>query len=312
MNSSLIELQNSFKSGALSKPVFIRNALELHSTLFEYVEVTRSTDVKEILIAEDGVSFVLGEERIRLYCPENEARVAPIEVMNFARYEPEETRVMDILVEHSRNILDVGANVGFYSIRFAKRLPNARVFAFEPMPISHAFLQRNVAANAVGARVTTFNYGLSETGGAVEFFVSPAAGTNASLKNVAGAQDATSVIGLTLTLDQWVNNQKIAPDFIKCDVEGAELLVFRGGRATLVAHKPIVFAELLRKWAKPFGYHPSDMITFFAELGYLCFAVGDNGVRIITEVTDETQETNYAFLHTERHGETIKLMDEPK
>ena len=312
MNSSLIALKNSFKNGALSKPDFIRNALALHNTLFEYVEVTRSTDVKEILIAEDGVSFVLGDERIRLYCPANEARVAPIEVMNFAHYEPEETRVMDILVEHSRNILDVGANIGLYSIRFAKRCPNAKVFAFEPMPISHAFLQRNVAANAVGARVTTFNYGLSETGGAVEFFISPAAGTNASLKNVAGAQDATSVIGLTLTLDQWVHNQKIAPDFIKCDVEGAELLVFRGGRATLEKHKPIVFAELLRKWSKPFGYHPNDMITFFAELGYICFAVGDKGVRIITEVTDETQETNYAFLHAERHGETIKLMDEPK
>lgn len=200
MNSSLIELKNSFKNGALSKPDFIRNALELHSMLFEYVEVTRSTDVKEILIAEDGVSFVLGDERIRLYCPANEARVAPIEVMNFAHYEPEETRFMDILVENSRNILDVGANIGLYSIRFAKRFPNARVFAFEPMPISHAFLQRNVAANAVGSRVTTFNYGLSETGGVVEFFISPAAGTNASLKNVAGAQDATSVIGLTLSL----------------------------------------------------------------------------------------------------------------
>ena len=312
MNSSLIELKNSFKNGALSKPDFIRNALELHSMLFEYVEVTRSTDVKEILIAEDGVSFVLGDERIRLYCPANEARVAPIEVMNFAHYEPEETRFMDILVENSRNILDVGANIGLYSIRFAKRFPNARVFAFEPMPISHAFLQRNVAANAVGSRVTTFNYGLSETGGVVEFFISPAAGTNASLKNVAGAQDATSVIGLTLTLDQWVNNQKIVPDFIKCDVEGAELLVFRGGRATLVKHKPIVFAELLRKWSKPFGYHPNEMITFFAELGYICFAVGDNGVRIITEVTDETSETNYAFLHIERHGDTIKRMGDPK
>lgn len=312
MNSSFIELKNKYKSGTLLKSDFISNALEFHSTLFEYVEVTRSTDVKEILITESGVAFVLGNERIHLYCPENEARVAPIEVMNFAHYEPDETRIIDILVEHSRNILDVGANIGFYSIRFAKRYPNARVFAFEPMPISHAYLQRNVAANAVGTRVTTFNYGLSETGGAVEFFISPAAGTNASLKNVAGAHNVTSVIGLTLTLDQWVNNQKVSPDFIKCDVEGAELLVFRGGRECLMKYKPIVFTELLRKWSKPFGYHPNDMITFFSELGYICFAVGDNGVRIITEVTNETMETNYAFLHAERHCETIKHMGELK
>lgn len=308
MNSSLSNLKEKFRDGTLAKPDFIQRALELHRVLFDYVDVTRSTDVKEILITEEGISFVLGEERIRLYCPEHEARVAPVEVMNFGRYEPQETRVMDFLCANSRNILDVGANIGLYSIRFAKRFPDARIFSFEPMPVSHAFLQRNIAANAVGDRVTCFNYGLSETGGAVQFFIAPTGGTNASLKNVADAKDASSVVGLTLTLDQWVDNQRVAPDFIKCDVEGAELLVFRGGRQTLEKHRPIVFAELLRKWSKPFGYHPNDMLAFFAALGYRCLAVGDAGIRTISEVTDETPETNYAFLHADRHGEMIERL----
>lgn len=308
---NLSELKTQIEVGTLSKPDFIRDALELHRTLFDNVDVTRSTDIKEILIAEDGISFVLGDEHIRLYCPENEARVAPIEVMNFGHYEPEETKVMDILAANCRSILDVGANIGLYSIRFAKRLPEARVFAFEPMPTSHAFLQRNIAANSVGGQITCFNYGLSKTSGTVEFFVSATGGTNAPLKNVANAQDAVSIVGLTLTLDQWVDNQRIVPDFIKCDVEGAELLVFRGGRATLAKHQPIVFAELLRKWSKPFGYHPNDMIAFFAELGYQSFAVGTAGARRITEVTDATQETNYAFLHVEMHAEVIsRLVDQ--
>jgi FkbM family methyltransferase len=306
MKSTLAVLKEQFQAGALSKPDFIRSALQTHKTLFEYVAITRSTDVKEILIAADGVCFVVGEERIRLYCPENEARVAPIEVMNFNHYEPAETRVMDLLATNARCILDVGANIGLYAIRFAKRFERARVYAFEPMPTSHAFLQRNVAANSVGDRVSCFNYGLSETSGTVDFFISPAAGTNASLLNVAGAQDAQRVVGLTLTMDQWTSNQKVVPDFIKCDVEGAELLVFRGGRATLAQHQPVVFAELLRKWSKPFGYHPNDMLVFFAELGYLCFAVGESGVRQISEVTDDTPETNYAFLHTEKHATTIQ------
>lgn len=306
MTHTLATLKEEFRTGALSKPDFIRSALELHSALFTYVDITRTTDVKEIAITADGVSFVLGEERIRLYCPENEARVAPIEVMNFNHYEPAETRAMDLLAAKARTILDVGANIGLYSIRFAKRFPDARVYAFEPMPTSHRFLQRNVAANAVGDRVSCFNYGLSETSGTVDFFISPAAGTNASLLNVAGAQDAQRVVGLTLTMDQWSSNQQVVPDFIKCDVEGAELLVFRGGRTTLAQHQPIVFAELLRKWSKPFGYHPNDMLTFFAELGYQCFAVGDAGVRRITEVTDDTPETNYAFLHGSKHAETIQ------
>lgn len=308
---NLSELKTQFEVGTLSKPDFIRNALALHRSLFDYVDVTRSTDIKEILITEDGISFVLGDKSIRLYCPENEARVAPIEIMNFGHYERQEAKVMDILAANCRSILDIGANIGLYSISFAKRLPEAKVFAFEPMPTSYAFLQRNIAANSVGGRITCFNYGLSQTSGAVEFFVSPNGGTNASLKNVSNAQDAVSIVGLTLTLDQWVDNQRIEPDFIKCDVEGAELLVFRGGSETLAKHRPIVFAELLRKWARPFGYHPNDMIAFFAELGYQSFAVGTTGTRRITEVTDATQETNYAFLHIQMHAELIsRLVDQ--
>ncbi len=302
-------LKEQFAAGALSKPDFIRKALELHRQLFHYVEVTRNTDVHEITITGEGVSFVMGQERIRLYAPPEEARVAPIEAMNFGRYEPEETRVMDLLTDGARQILDVGANIGCYAVRFARRSPHVSVHAFEPMPTSHAYLQRNVAANGVGAQVCCYNYGLSETGGSFEFFIAPANGVNASLLNVAGAQDARTVVGLTLTLDQWTTNQQLRPDFIKCDVEGAELLVFRGGRETLKRDRPIVFAEMLRKWSKPFGYHPNDMLEFFRELGYRCYAVGTAGVRHIEEVTDETSETNYAFVHTEAHTAAIAALE---
>lgn len=309
MNQKLQDLKDQFGAGSLAKPDFIRQALDVHRHLFDYVGITRSTDVHEISITPEGVSFVMGEERIRLFAPAEEARVAPIEVMNFGRYEPEETQVMDLLSADAKNILDVGANIGWYAVRFAKRQPEVRVHAFEPMPQAHAFLQRNVAANGVGHRVSSYNYGLSEAGGSFEFFIAPTGGTNASLLNVAGAADARKVMGLTLTLDQWVANQQLKPDFIKCDVEGAELLVFRGGRETLKRDKPIVFAELLRKWAKPFGYHPNDMLNFFRELGYRCYAVGTSGVRRLDEVTDETPETNYAFVHAEAHGAAIAALE---
>lgn len=309
MTMKLQALKDQFGAGILPKPDFIRQALDLHRHLFDYVGITQSTDVHEISITPEGVSFVMGEERIRLFAPAEEARVAPIEVMNFGRYEPEETRVMDLLSAEAKTVLDVGANIGWYAVRFAKRQPEARVHAFEPMPVSHAFLQRNVAANGVGHQVTCYNYGLSDAGGSFEFFIAPTGCTNASLLNVAGAQDARAVVGLTLTLDQWSANQQLKPDFIKCDVEGAELLVFRGGRETLKAHRPVVFAELLRKWAKPFGYHPNDMLGFFRELGYRCYAVGTASVRRLEEVTDETPETNYAFVHADAHGAAIAALE---
>lgn len=309
MTHSLQSLKARFGSGDLSKAEFIEQALQVHRTLFEYVGIVRDTDVREIRIAQDGVRFRIGEDDIWLFAPSDEARVAPIEVMNFARYEPEETRVMDLLCAGAAQVLDVGANIGWYAVRFAKRLPNAQVHAFEPLPVSHGYLQRNVALNGVGDRVRCYNYGLSEASGSFDFFIAPAGGTNASLLNVAAAKDARTVVGLTLTLDQWCLNQQVAPDFVKCDVEGAELLVFRGGRQTLASQQPIVFAELLRKWSKPFGYHPNDMLAYFAELGYECFAVGSSGVHRLGTVTDETPETNYAFLHRTRHAALIRQLE---
>ncbi|MDT7834496.1 FkbM family methyltransferase [Aquabacterium sp. OR-4] len=303
-------LKQRFTAGEIGKPEFIRAAFEHHTTLFAYTDALKQTDVREIRINDEGVSFVMGEEGIRLHAPPGEARVAPLEVLNFGRYEPAETRVMDLLCAQARQILDVGANIGWYSVRMASRLPETRIHAFEPLPTTYRYLQRNVAENGLGARVSTYNYGLSEDSGAFKFYIAPSSGTNASLKNVANAADAREVTGLALTLDQWVANTGVRPDFIKCDVEGAELLVFRGGRATLAASRPVVVAELLRKWSKPFGYHPNDMLQFFVDLGYVCFGIGDTGTRRMHEVTDETVETNYAFLHGEAHRELIDQLQQ--
>jgi FkbM family methyltransferase len=302
------ELKAAFRSGKLSKPDYIRESFRWHRQLFDYVQIVAGTDVHEIRITADGVRFRLGDEDAELYCPPDEARVAPLEIMNFGAYEGPETRLLNALASQSKAMLDIGANIGVYSIRLALRFPELRVFAFEPIPTSFDYLQRNIAVNAVGERVRAFQYALSDHAGATTLYIAPHNGTNASLQNVAGASDAIELPGLMLTLDDWVRSFGVAPDLIKCDVEGAELLVFRGGLQTLRSHCPVVFSELLRKWAKGFGYHPNDMLELFRSIGYRCFAIGDGGIREIASVDDETPETNYVFVHPERHPNAIPLL----
>ena len=57
------------------------------------------------------------------------------------------------------------------------------------------------------------------------------------------------------------------------------------------------FLEMLRKWAREFGYHPNDIISLLREAGYRCWGVGHDGIREIAEVIESTTETNYIFLH---------------
>ncbi len=303
------ELKNRYKSGEICKAEYIAESLSCHAQLNEYVQNIRNTDIQSINITRSGVEFTIGELGINLFVPPEEARVAPLEILNFDQYEPAETEVMDVLSASCNTILDIGANIGWYSVRFALRQPEAEVYAFEPLPTTYRYLQRNIAANNVAKQVMTFNMGLSERAATVDFYIAPANGTNASLKNVAADSAAVAVKGVVLTLDEWVSNYQVMPEFIKCDVEGAEYLVFKGGVQTLKKYKPVIFTELLRKWSKPFNYHPNDLIQFLDNIDYACFAICDSGVKLLTEVTDETAETNYAFLHRKVHKEKIAQLE---
>jgi hypothetical protein len=111
------------------------------------------------------------------------------------------------------------------------------------------------------------------------------------------------------TIDNFVKEQDIKQlDFVKCDVEGAELMVYKGGTATFEKHKPIIFTEMLRKWAAKFNYHPNDIISFFKNFGYNCYTSHNGKLVPIEKVTDETMETNFFFLHPDKHAEKIKSL----
>lgn len=91
-------------------------------------------------------------------------------------------------------------------------------------------------------------------------------------------------------------------DLIKCDVEGAEKMVFEGGIDTIKKYRPIVFTEMLRKWAKKYSYHPNDVIELFTNMGYICYVLRQGRPQKIERVTEETVETNYLFLDHSQHA----------
>jgi hypothetical protein len=90
------------------------------------------------------------------------------------------------------------------------------------------------------------------------------------------------------------------PNIIKIDVEGAELLVLRGAQETLRHQHPIIQCEMLRKWAKRFKYHPNDIIAFLSRFGYQCYVLRSGKLCRFHAMTDETEERNFFFIHSER------------
>lgn len=302
--SKLSELKTAFRAGQIPKAQFIEQMHSWHERLFEYAEFIKTTDIKEISITDGKVIMESRVSGIKMVCDKDDHRIAPMEILNFDFYEKDDAELIFKLMRDGFKVFDVGANFGWYSLNVAKMFPNSQIYAFEPVPKTLAYLEENVRLNNCN-NIKIYNFGFSNEDKEMSFYYYASGSGNASLVNVSEAADATETKGLIKKMDNFVAEQKIGPDFIKCDVEGAELLVFQGGLETIKEFKPIIFTEMLRKWLKKFNYHPNDIIKLLLGCGYSCFVTDGSGLKPIEIVNDETLETNFFFLHNERHSHII-------
>jgi FkbM family methyltransferase len=302
---SLKETQALFREGKLSKPQYIEAMHRLHRGLFEYAEFIRGTDIAAIEITDGRVVMTARGSGVRVLVDPEDLRDIPVEILNFGAYEPRDSAMMLRLAAGARTIFDIGANIGWYTLAFAKAVPGAAIHAFEPLPPTFRHLQENLALNGA-AGVTAHNFGLADRPGELVFYFDPAGSGSASAANITGGAAVREIRCPVETVDGFAARTGLAPDFVKCDVEGAELAVLQGATGTLRRARPVVFAEMLRKWAASFGYHPDRIIEHLAALGYRCFVTAGEGLAPFARMTEETEETNFFFLHGERHAAAIR------
>ena len=174
---------------------------------------------------------------------------------SFVRYltgdaEPEVQAALAELIEPGQTVYDVGANIGFFTILCSRLVgPQGKVYAFEPIPENLVTLRRNIALNDL-TNVIIVEQALSASTGTAEMFVSPWSAFHSL--NVDGASkrenhgpDGGEITVETITLDEFVQGERVtAPDLIKIDVEGAELLVVAGMRETLSTVQPLLLCEI--------------------------------------------------------------------
>jgi FkbM family methyltransferase len=302
---NISETRSDFLNGSIAKPDFIETMYKAHhAKLFDYANYIKQTNIASIEITDDVVIMTSRDKGVKMICPLGDYRVAPIEALNFLDYETTDSAMIMRLVSPEDCVVDIGANMGWYSINIAKTYPLSKVHAFEPIPKTYTFLEQNIKLNAV-KNVTTHHFGLSSERKDLTFYFYPEGSGNASSANLSERTDAELITCHVERLDDFVVINKIHVDFIKCDVEGAEFFAFQGAKETLQRDKPIVFTEMLRKWAAKFNYHPNEIIALFSSLGYLCFYAERSTLKELAEMTDETVETNFFFLHSENHQQII-------
>ncbi|HEY6420964.1 MAG TPA: FkbM family methyltransferase [Candidatus Binataceae bacterium] len=191
-------------------------------------------------------------------------------------YEPLETRLVARFLAPGMTVIDVGANVGYYTALAASRVgPKGRVFAIEPDARAFAQLEKLIARNHLPARA--FNIGLGEKDGEEHLYESPDSRNNASTMIAHGgfAPKATVPIRkLDDCLDEW---QVAHVDLLKIDVEGWEPRVFDGAsRALATGRIGSILCEFNDPWLRAagssaqalwkmlmaFGFHPTHDVDF--------------------------------------------------
>ncbi len=165
-------------------------------------------------------------------------------------------------------VLDIGANIGLFSLLGAKIVGNeGKVFAFEPSQQTFNALNKNIQLNNF-QNITPVKIALSDTEGVIHLGDVENDAYNfidVKAKNTALKTEQVPM----LRLDDWVKSMNIKQvNFIKIDIEGAELLCFKGAAETLRLYRPIIIMECDERWCKRFDYKVYDVLTYLAQLGY--------------------------------------------
>lgn len=187
-----------------------------------------------------------------------------------------EPEVQKALVEHLRpgmTFYDVGANIGFFSLMAARLVgPQGRVFSFEADPEIAGRLRENLARNQFMHAHVEEKAVWSEPSVVSFARVDPNTSPDRGLGHITANGSAPGTISVeAVTLDQYIASHP-APDFLKCDVEGAELAVFQGATRLLSGKRAILLVEM---------HSPENrraLLEQFAGCGYRCQALDDSHV----------------------------------
>lgn len=163
-------------------------------------------------------------------------------------YEPELQAVISDLVKPGQIVYDIGANIGFITLLFTKRIGDqGHVYAFEALPANVTRLIHNIELNALEEWVTIIQAAVQDQSGQAEFLVAPSTGmgkVNGSAGRASVDYEASIQVE-GISIDGFIEDTRnLLPDILKIDIEGGEVLALPGMVKLLHAHRPILLIEL--------------------------------------------------------------------
>lgn len=232
--------------------------------------------------------------------------------MHLGETNPLETYVVRKLLHKGDIFFDVGAHLGWYTLNASQVVGRkGKVYAFEPNPSVASWLGENCQLNNL-KNVSIIKAPVADSVAAVDFWVgeSDALGSLSKANAIRGStREAKKIKIISTTLDSFIKQRRIRKvKIIKIDVEGADLLVIKGGKNFLKRQAPYLIVEVFGlTWEKDRD-RDKDIFSYLSRLGYKAYEFVPQGLRLIQKNSLSPQVINIFFAKDDRGLKQMKLL----
>jgi FkbM family methyltransferase len=212
----------------------------------------------------------------------------------YTGFDRKDCRILKHVVKPGSVIVDAGANVGYFSLLFAKWMRGqGAIHAFEPFPETAERFERNLKLNPeFQPMIRLHRSALSDFAGRTNMSVPDQKNQGCNHLGEGGENEVE-----VTTLDAFCEKERLTKvDLIKVDVEGSEVALLRGAEETIRRFRPILMIEVNPATLQRFGYASRDLIQAIGQHGYRMHYAGRFGLKLLRRLPVYGEEPNvYAF-----------------
>lgn len=168
------------------------------------------------------------------------------ELIMYGIHEPLTTKLISQNVKKNMVCIDLGSNIGYYASLESRLVgENGKIIAIEPSPQNYEYLVKNLAKQKF-SNSETHNFALSDIDGNVRFLIKEKSNLSQVIDNDRKQFPGENIIDVpSKKLDSFLLEKSLTRiDFLRMDVEGYELKIYKGMKETIRKYKPILLMEL--------------------------------------------------------------------
>lgn len=190
-------------------------------------------------------------------------------------YEVEFSRFVTKASEEGGLLIDVGANMGYYSLLWCHGNESNKAIAFEASPRNIELISGNINCNFLQSRIELMPFAAGDKDGFACFDIGPSEQTGWGGLTKDEESNSTLLRVKVIRVDGIIKDPQIK--LMKIDVEGAELLVLKGCEGLLADRRidQIVFEKNIQRMNR-LGIAFSDVENYLNRFGYVCRKFNEN------------------------------------